>query len=109
MATSEPDRVSVAQYAAAQPPTGPTATMKLLCPNKMVGAIIGKGGSTLKQLKELTVTDIKLSQDNDFFPETSDRVIGITGSPEYVNYAIACVLTKMFEVSELLTSFVLHT
>lgn len=87
--------MSVVQYTTTQ---APASMMKLLCPNKMVGAIIGRSGATLKQLKEITHTEIKLSQDNDFFPETSDRVISISGSPEYVNYAIACVLSKMFEV-----------
>lgn len=80
--------------------------MKILCPNKMVGAIIGKGGTTLKQLKEASQTDIRISQDNDYFPETTDRIIGITGPPENVMYGITAVVSKMFEVKSQVILFI---
>lgn len=41
----------------------------------MTGIIIGKGGATINQLNISTGAKIKLSQNNEFFPTTSDRVL----------------------------------
>ena len=97
----EPNKSTVADMVATTHTQN--ATMKLLCPNKMVGAIIGKGGSTLRELKELSHSEIRLSQDSEFFPESSDRIIAISGPVEHVRQGIAIVLTKMFEVGTVLT------
>lgn len=48
---------------------------KLLCPQAMTGIIIGKGGATINQLNVSTGAKIKLSQNNEFFPTTNDRVL----------------------------------
>jgi len=45
-----------------------------------------------------TNTKIKISQNNDFFPETSDRVIAITGQPECVTAGLGMVIEKICEV-----------
>ena len=46
-----------------------------------------------------TNTRIKISQNNDFFPDTIDRVIAITGQPENVTAGLAMVIEKMCDVS----------
>lgn len=48
---------------------------KLLCPQSIVGMIIGKGGANMSRLIATTGAKIKLSQNGDFFPGTGDRVI----------------------------------
>lgn len=73
--------------------------MKLLCPGSLVGAIIGRGGSVLNMLKSSTNTNIKISQNNDYFPETTDRVIAVTGQPNAVTKGFGAVIDKIFEVT----------
>lgn len=46
---------------------------KILCPSNAVGAIIGKAGSVLNQLKELTGCKIRVSQNNEFYPGESSE------------------------------------
>jgi len=48
---------------------------KLLCPQSITGLIIGRGGSIINQLNASTGARIKLSQNNEFFPETTDRIL----------------------------------
>lgn len=48
---------------------------KMLCPQHITGLIIGKGGSVINQLNSICGAKIKLSQNNEFFPTTNDRVI----------------------------------
>lgn len=73
--------------------------MKLLCPSSIIGAIIGRGGSVLNGFQTATNTTIRISQNNDFFPETNDRVIAITGQPDNVRAGYSIIIDKICEVS----------
>ncbi len=42
--------------------------LKMLIPGAAAGAIIGKGGETIADLQKQTVTRIKISKANDFYP-----------------------------------------
>jgi hypothetical protein len=57
-------------------------------------------GSVMNGFQATTNTRIKISQNNDFFPETVDRVIVITGQPENVRAGLATIIEKMCEVSK---------
>jgi hypothetical protein len=48
---------------------------KLLCPQGITGLIIGKGGANIIQLNATTGARIKLSQNNEYFPNTTDRIL----------------------------------
>lgn len=48
---------------------------KLLCPAAVTGLIIGKGGAVMNQMNSTTGAKIKLSQNNEYFPTTSDRIL----------------------------------
>mmetsp|Transcript_23620 Transcript_23620/g.40147 ORF Transcript_23620/g.40147 Transcript_23620/m.40147 type:complete len:114 (+) Transcript_23620:76-417(+) len=72
--------------------------MKLLCPSTIIGAIIGRGGSVLNGFQTFTNTTIRISQNNDFFPETNDRVIAITGQPDNVRAGYSAIIDKICEV-----------
>lgn len=73
--------------------------IKILCPNTAIGSIIGRGGAVINLMNQSTGARIKLSQNQDFFPMTDDRVIGITGSLECIAIAIGELVTKIIEVS----------
>ena len=53
----------------------------------------------LNGLQTSTNSKITISQNNDYFPETNDRVIAITGQPATVMAGLAKVIDKMCEVS----------
>ena len=72
--------------------------LKMLCPRDCVGNIIGKGGSVISELNVTTGARIKISQNNEFFPQTNDRVIVISGSTEKIATALTELITKMIEV-----------
>jgi len=71
--------------------------IKILVPSPAAGSIIGKGGSTIAEMKESTGCRIHLSNNNDFFPGTQDRVVIVAGEVEAVKTATALILTKVHE------------
>ena len=58
--------------------------LKVLVPNYAAGAIIGKGGQNISQLQSTYGAKIKLSQNNDYYPGTQERIAVITGDVEKV-------------------------
>jgi KH domain len=48
---------------------------KILCPQFVTGLIIGRGGSVINQLNSTCGAKIKLSQNNEFYPNTTDRIL----------------------------------
>ena len=53
----------------------------------------------ISQLNQKTGAKIKLSQNQDFFPMTNDRVIAISGEQECIAVAVGELITKIIEVS----------
>jgi len=51
--------------------------IKVLCPYYSAGAVIGKGGEAIKQIKEESGSNIQVSKFR--FPNTEERVIAISG------------------------------
>ena len=72
---------------------------KMLCPKDVAGSIIGRGGSIISALHETTGAWMKVSQNTDFFPMTSDRVIVISGKKESISAALNEVITRIMEVN----------
>ena len=62
------------------------------------GCLIGKGGATISAIQTLTDTKIKLSQSNEYFPGTNDRVGLVTGDSIAVRDAVQEVLRRLSEV-----------
>lgn len=78
---------------------------KVLSPDLGVGAIIGKSGSVIHEINDSTGARIKISQPNEYYPETTDRVISITGTAAAIDAAIGQVISRVIEVC---ISFVLR-
>jgi hypothetical protein len=81
-----------------QPASLETLYFKILVPNTLIGSIIGKGGSCVNGMMVVTQSKIRVSQNHEFFPETDDRVIVISGPSENVHLGIYEVVTKYCEV-----------
>ena len=69
--------------------------IKILIPNPLVGAVIGRGGEEMKKLKEETSCFVKISQNNKYFPNTSDRPAYVEGEPANVNRALRIIQDKI--------------
>ncbi|EFJ30914.1 hypothetical protein SELMODRAFT_88821, partial [Selaginella moellendorffii] len=66
--------------------------LRLVVPNSVCGAIIGKGGGTIKSFIEDSEASIKLSG---ILQGISDRLVTITGSIEQQLKAVELILTKL--------------
>ncbi|XP_074571728.1 protein BTR1-like isoform X2 [Curcuma longa] len=70
--------------------------VKLIVPNSSCGAIIGKGGSTIKSFIEESRAGIKISPQDDN-SGLNDRLVTLTGSFEEQMHAIFLILSKLIE------------
>eukprot|EP00981_Chlorochromonas_danica_P009715 scaffold2799_cov159-Ochromonas_danica.AAC.32 len=52
-----------------------TLYFKVLCPQSITGLIIGRGGSIINQINASCGAKIKLSQNHEFFPGSTDRIL----------------------------------
>jgi len=59
--------------------TGSYPLLKLLVPNYVAGALIGKGGTCLNEMKEKYGGFIRISKGREYYPGTEERIIVITG------------------------------
>ncbi|CAI5491801.1 unnamed protein product [Closterium sp. Naga37s-1] len=73
------------------------ADLRIVVPNRVCGAIIGKGGATIRSFVEDSQATIKLSPQDAVGPGFAERVITIGGSLEQKLRAVALLLTKMSE------------
>ena len=60
-----------------------------------IGAVIGKGGEVINQLKSLVGVRIRISGRDDFFPGSQDRKVTISGTAEAVQIAQALIAQKI--------------
>lgn len=74
-----------------------TNQIKLLVPNSVCGAIIGKGGATIKSFVENSNANIKLSPLEQTISGLNDRVVTVTGTLEQQLRAVALIVTKLSE------------
>jgi len=59
--------------------------LKLLVPNIAVGALIGKGGALINELKSTCGGNIRISAGREFYPGTQERVVVLTGEIDQIN------------------------
>ncbi|XP_073722065.1 poly(rC)-binding protein 4-like [Misgurnus anguillicaudatus] len=61
-----------------------TASQELLIPNDLIGSIIGRQGTKINEIRQVSGAQIKIGSQLD---STSDRHVTITGSPISINLA----------------------
>ncbi|XP_034759573.2 poly(rC)-binding protein 4-like isoform X2 [Acipenser ruthenus] len=64
--------------------TSQTTSQELLIPNDLIGSIIGRQGSKINEIRQVSGAQIKIGNQLD---GTSDRHVTITGSPVSINLA----------------------
>lgn len=60
------------------------STVEVTIPNKSVGSILGRGGSNISQIREISGAKVKLHESK---PGGTDRVVEISGTPEQTHAA----------------------
>ena len=68
----------------------------MLVPNGNAGTIIGKQGLTIGQIQTDSGARVKISQNREFFPGTSDRVVLIQGPVETLRAATTMILDRIY-------------
>ena len=76
------------------------SAIKLMVSNNVAGFIIGRSGQTISDLQSQSGTRIKLSQADDYYPGTQDRVCLVQGQPDHVKKAVNLILTRLFALQQ---------
>lgn len=94
-----------AQSAHAGPPQQPMQgmvpgqpiTQQIFIPNDMVGAIIGKGGAKINEIRQLSGSVIKINEPQD---NSNERLVTITGTQECNQMALYMLYSRLGESSK---------
>merc|ERR1712232_1540008 len=78
---------------------GPSTSIALQVADSMVGAIVGKGGTTINELMRFSGARIKISQKGEYVPGTQNRTVTITGTPQACQAAQLMITQKVQEVA----------
>eukprot|EP00891_Asterochloris_glomerata_P008178 jgi/Astpho2/8178/Aster-03106 len=79
---------------------GNQTELSIAVPDNKVGAIIGKGGQVITELKSCLSVEIRISDKHDLLPGTNDRKVTITGPADMVPIAQTVILKKISQSSE---------
>lgn len=69
--------------------------LKFLLSNVAAGIVIGKAGTNITELQEISGARIQLSRNNVFYPGTVERVLLLTGTVKSVLVALYLILGKL--------------
>ena len=76
---------------------GQPITQQIFIPNDMVGAIIGKGGAKINEIRQLSGSVIKINEPQD---NNNERLVTITGTPECNQMALYMLYSRLGESSK---------
>ena len=71
---------------------GAPLTQQIFIPNDMVGAIIGKGGAKINEIRQLSGSVIKINEPSD---NSNERLVTITGTPECNQMALYMLMQRL--------------
>ncbi|KAI9292339.1 hypothetical protein K502DRAFT_338366 [Neoconidiobolus thromboides FSU 785] len=73
-------------------------SFRLLMPHMRMGVIIGKGGSTIKEMQDRTRA--RLSANEEILPQSTERILSVSGSPNNVEAGILEICRVLRELPE---------
>lgn len=76
---------------------GQPITQQIFIPNDMVGAIIGKGGQKINEIRQLSGSVIKINEPTD---NNNERLVTITGTQECNQMALYMLYSRLGESSK---------
>ena len=78
------------------------ASIKILCPSEYAGSIIGRGGTVISSINQISGASIRVSQNGEYYPTTTDRVIFIFGEPNNLYIAVDHVIKVILDNQDVL-------
>lgn len=81
-----------AQRQADEAPPGQLLSQQIYIPIDMIGAIIGKGGSKINEIRQMSGSAIKINEDE---TQNGERMVTVTGSPEANQTALYLIYQKI--------------
>ena len=81
-----------APHAAVGAIPGQPLTQQIFIPNDMVGAIIGKGGAKINEIRQLSGSVIKINEPTD---NSNERLVTITGTQECNQMALYMLYSRL--------------
>jgi heterogeneous nuclear rnp K-like protein len=76
---------------------GQAITQQIYIPNDMVGAIIGKGGAKINEIRQLSGSQIKINEPQE---NTNERLVTVTGTQECNQMALYMLYARLGESSK---------
>ncbi|XP_014245763.1 poly(rC)-binding protein 3 isoform X3 [Cimex lectularius] len=70
-------------------------TLRLIVPASQCGSLIGKGGSKIKEIREVTGASIQVA--SDMLPNSTERAVTITGTSDAITQCIYHICQVMLE------------
>ncbi|KAJ8120124.1 hypothetical protein O1611_g10446 [Lasiodiplodia mahajangana] len=74
---------------------GAPLTQQIYIPNDMVGAIIGKGGQKINEIRQISGSVIKINEPQD---NSNERLVTITGTEECNRMALYMLYSRLGEL-----------
>ena len=75
----------------------PPITFRLVVPASQCGSLIGKGGSKIKEIREVTGASIQVA--SEMLPNSTERAVTVSGSSEAITQCIYNICNIMAEVN----------
>lgn len=75
----------------------PPITFRLIVPASQCGSLIGKGGSKIKEIREVTGASIQVA--SEMLPNSTERAVTISGSSDAVTQCVYHICSVMSEVT----------
>ncbi|XP_072174123.1 poly(rC)-binding protein 3-like isoform X1 [Diadema setosum] len=91
---------ALTQFQAQTPPVaGQATTQEITIPNHLIGCVIGRGGTKIQEIRQMSGANIKIANSQE---GSTDRSVTITGTPESVAVA-QCLINTSLELAKGLT------
>ena len=74
----------------------PPITFRLIVPASQCGSLIGKGGSKIKEIREVTGASIQVA--SEMLPNSTERAVTISGGSEAITQCVFHICMVMSEV-----------
>lgn len=76
----------------------PPISLRLIVPASQCGSLIGKGGSKIKEIREVTGASIQVA--SEMLPNSTERAVTLSGTGEAITQCIYHICNVMLEVSK---------
>lgn len=71
--------------------------INLMVAHKLAGAIIGKGGSNIRDISQTSGAKVEVQRRDQYEDRTAERMVTLEGTPEQVTEALRIILSKVRE------------